>query len=33
VKIVNEVAPLDGGSAVKTFAEKELTVAPGKEET
>ncbi len=33
VKIANAVAPLDGGAAEKTFAEKELNVAPGKEET
>jgi len=33
VTIADEVAPLDGGAAEKTFAEKELTVAPGKEET
>ncbi len=33
VKIADEVAPLEGGPAEKTFAAKELTVAPGKEET
>ncbi len=33
VKMANEVAPQDGGAAEKTFAEKEITVAPGKEET
>ncbi len=33
VKITNEVAPLEGGKPEKTFAAKEIIVAPGKEET